>query len=152
MPSKTYVVLFGLLAASAAGVFLAFSIDHDFYAPGAHAFGESVDINALHGHIPPRFNRDLSAALVLRKLYSIGAFAIVGVFAAALLDGTRRALGCAALVAAFSAVIEVVQKLSGSKEGLLSNAFDVGCGAVGGLIGAGLFTGIKAFIRRKSGA
>jgi hypothetical protein len=156
MPSKNYVVLFGLLAASAAGVFLAFSIDHDFYAPGAHAFGESVDINALHGHVPRRFDRDLTPALVLRKLYSVGAFAIVGIFAAALLDGKRRALGCAALVAAFSAVIEVVQKLSGSKEGLGSNAFDVGCGAVGGLIGAGLFTGIQAIVMhysaRKTGA
>jgi hypothetical protein len=141
MPSRNFITLFGLLAASAAVAFLAISIDHEFYAPGARAFGESVGLNALHGHVPRRFDRDLAPAHVLRKLYSIVAFAIVGFFAAAMLDERRRALGCIALVAGFSTIIEIVQKLTGSREGLLSNAFDIGCGAVGGLIGAALWTG-----------
>jgi len=140
MPSKNFIILFGLLAASAAGAFLAVAIDRDFYAPGSRTFGGSLDINALHGHLPHGLDRDLTPARVLRKLYSIVAFSIVGFFAAAMLDGKRRLVGCAVLVACFSAVIEVVQKYSGATEGPLSNAFDIGCGAVGGLIGAALWT------------
>ena len=148
MPFKKYVVLFGLLAAAAAGAFLAASIDHDFYAPGARAFGEGLDLGALHRHVPRAFDRDLTPSHILRKLYSIAAFAIVGLFAAALLEPKRRTAGCALLVAGFSAVIEVVQKITGSTEGLLSNGFDIGCGAVGGLIGAALFTGGQTLLER----
>ena len=139
-PSRNFVLLFGLLAASAAGAFLAVSIDREFYAPGAQALGARVDLHALHGHLPRRFDRDLTPRRILRKLYSIIAFAIVGFFAAGMLDARRRAVGCALLVACFSAIIEVVQKYTGAKESLLSNAFDVACGAAGGLIGAALWT------------
>ncbi len=41
----------------------------------------------------------------------------------------------ALIVGAFSALIEVLQKLHGAPEGLGWSAFDVGCGAVGGALG-----------------
>jgi len=140
MPSRNFIILFGLLAAAAAGAFLAVSIDHDFYAPGARSFGAGVDLSALHRHFPQRVDRNLTPRRVLRKLYSVLAFAIVGFFVAAMLDGRRRAVGSALLVASFSAIIEIVQKYTGAKEGLLSNLFDIGCGALGGLIGAAVWT------------
>lgn len=140
MPSKSAIVLFGLLAASAAGVFLGVSLDGDLYAPGSRAFGRTVDVNALRGHLPQRIDHELRPDRILRKLYSVIAFSIVGFFAAALIDAKRRALGCAIVVAGFSAMIEVAQKFDGATEGLLSNAFDIGCGALGGLIGAALWT------------
>jgi len=140
MASKNFIVVFGLLAASAAVVFIGLSIDHEVYAPGAHEFGATVHLQALRGHVPHRFDGDLTPRRILRKIYSIGAFAIVGFFAAAMLDEKRRGVGCMLLVACFSAIIEIVQKVTGSHESLLSNAFDIGCGALGGLIGAGLWT------------
>jgi hypothetical protein len=75
--------------------------------------------------------------VLLRKAYSVGAFALVAYL-------LRRALGehgnprafptCVWAVAAYSAAIEVGQFFVGSHEGLLWNAFDVGCGALGGFI------------------
>ncbi len=71
----------------------------------------------------------------LRKIYSVGAFALVGY----LYRRGRVEAGASsfvtstiAAVAAYSAAIEVGQFIGGSKEGLLWNAFDVACGAVGG--------------------
>jgi len=120
--------VFGLLAAAAAGVFFAVAVDRDFYAPGSRLFADRVNVAVPLG------------GLILRKLYGIAAFTIVGFFAAALLDAKRRILGCALLVAAFSACIEVAQKFDGSPEGPLSNAFDIACGAAGGVAGAALWT------------
>lgn len=75
----------------------------------------------------------LSAVVVLRKAYSILAFTLIGFVAHAALPRTSRpALRAALIVAAFSALVEVAQKLHHAHEGLVSNAFDVLCGAFGG--------------------
>ncbi len=77
------------------------------------------------------------AATVLRKIYSIGAFAVVGfVVDLALPRSRRRVLRAVLWVGAFSACIEVAQKLHHAREGFGSNLFDVGCGALGGWLGA----------------
>jgi hypothetical protein len=74
-----------------------------------------------------------SALVLLRKFYSIVAFALIGFVVDKALPATRRpALRAALIVAAFSAVIEVVQKLHGAREGPLSEAIDIACGAIGG--------------------
>lgn len=85
---------------------------------------------------PPSFD----FYVVLRKLYSVVAFAVVGYPAAR----ARRAANQSAsplvvggYVAAYSAFIEVLQYfLDPPPEGLLSNAFDVACGFAGGAIAA----------------
>lgn len=83
--------------------------------------------------------RWLSLHVVVRKAYSIVAFAIVGlVVDKALPPVHRRALRAALIVAAFSAVIEIGQKLHHAPEGFASNLFDVGCGAFGGWIAIAL--------------
>ncbi|MBD5633561.1 MAG: hypothetical protein IAI49_03680 [Candidatus Eremiobacteraeota bacterium] len=80
----------------------------------------------------------LSWHVLLRKSYSIVAFAIVGYLG-------RRALGewgragktvatCVLGVAAYSAAIEVAQYVHGSREGLVWNAIDTLCGALGGAL------------------
>ena len=74
--------------------------------------------------------------VLLRKAYSIAAFALVGFTA-------RKALGASALtasrgallVAAYSAAIEIAQAVKGSHEGIAWNAVDVLCGAAGGWLG-----------------
>jgi hypothetical protein len=81
----------------------------------------------------------LSWHVLLRKLYSVGAFALVGyTFRRALVENgyERRLLvvTCVAGVAIYSAAIEVGQFLRGSQEGLGWNAFDTVCGAAGGAI------------------
>jgi uncharacterized BrkB/YihY/UPF0761 family membrane protein len=74
-----------------------------------------------------------SALIVLRKLYSLVAFTLIGfVVHKALPPARRPALRAAVIVAALSALIEVAQKLRHAHEGLASNAFDVLCGAFGG--------------------
>jgi uncharacterized BrkB/YihY/UPF0761 family membrane protein len=75
----------------------------------------------------------ISALVVLRKVYSVVAFTLIGFVVHAALPASRRAaLRAALVVAAFSALIEVAQKLHHAHEGLASNAFDVLCGALGG--------------------
>ncbi len=82
---------------------------------------------------------------VLRKVYSIVAFTVLGFIVNRALSPTRRpAVRAALIVAAFSAVIEVAQKLGGAQEGLLSNAIDVACGALGGWLGAVLARTVSA--------
>lgn len=79
---------------------------------------------------------DLSWHVLLRKAYSIGAFALVGFTTdKALGPSARPALRAALVVAAYSGAIEIAQAWSGSHEGLRWNAFDVLCGAVGGWLG-----------------
>jgi hypothetical protein len=76
-----------------------------------------------------------SLHVLLRKTYSIAAFALVGFTAdKALGPNARAALRGAVLVAVYSAAIEVVQAFH-SHEGLVWNAVDVGCGAAGGWLG-----------------
>jgi hypothetical protein len=78
-----------------------------------------------------------AVSVLLRKLYSIVAFTLIGFVVHKALPRSRRpALRAAIVVAAFSAVIEVVQKLHHAHEGLPSEAFDVACGAAGGWLGA----------------
>jgi hypothetical protein len=77
--------------------------------------------------------------VVLRKAYSIGAFALVGFTADnALTPSTRTIARAALLIAMYSAAIEVAQAKLGSHEGLVWNVIDTLCGAVGGAIGAAL--------------
>jgi predicted branched-subunit amino acid permease len=104
-----------------------------------HAFGED-DANTI--------------SVLLRKIYSIVAFTIVGFLVDQALPHTRtRGLRAALVVAAFSAVIEVVQKLHHAHEGLLSNAIDVACGALGGWLGVVLAraTGAAVLATRRRG-
>ena len=78
----------------------------------------------------------LSFHILLRKTYSIAAFALVAFTAdKALGPSTRAALRGALLVAAYSAAIEAVQAARGSHEGVVWNAVDVLCGAAGGWLG-----------------
>ena len=81
---------------------------------------------------PPAF----SFHVLLRKLYSIAAFAVVGFTAdKALGPSTRAALRAALLVGAYSGAIEVAQAYSGSHEGLAWSAIDLLCGFIGGWLG-----------------
>ncbi len=100
------------------------------------AISHRVYMRTLPYHVLARaFGEDdeASVAVVLRKLYSVVAFAIVGFLAdKALPQARRRALRAALIVAGFSAAIEVAQKLHHATEGLLSNAVDIACGALGG--------------------
>lgn len=90
-------------------------------------FGEDAEEGAFALHV------------VLRKLYSIIAFTLLAFVVNLALPRARRpALRAALVVAAFSLVVEVAQKLRGAHEGLASNAFDVACGALGGWLGVAL--------------
>ena len=79
---------------------------------------------------------EFSFHIVLRKAYSIAAFALVGFMADKALGPSAKAvLRAAILVGLYSAAIEVAQDRLGSNEGLEWNAADVLCGAVGGALG-----------------
>ena len=68
-----------------------------------------------------------------RKVLSVVAFTLVAYIADRALGPSRhRVLRAIAIGAGFSALIEIEQKLHHSHEGLLSNAIDVACGALGG--------------------
>lgn len=85
---------------------------------------------------PPTFDY----YVILRKLYSIGAFAVVGypVARARMAVGrTATLLGVGVIIAAYSTLIEVLQYfLDPPPEGLLSNAIDIVCGLAGGVLAA----------------
>jgi hypothetical protein len=94
---------------------------------------------------------DASDETFLRKAYSLGAFLVCGV----LLAQAQRSLGrtptiaaTAAVVALFSAVIEVAQHVAGSHESYLSNAVDIAFGAAGGALGACLERALPTSYRR----
>ncbi|HEX3550192.1 MAG TPA: hypothetical protein VHT53_07455 [Candidatus Elarobacter sp.] len=96
-----------------------------FWAATSNAVYETTSPSALSFHV------------LLRKAYSIAAFALVGFTAdRALGPSVRGPLRAALLVGAYSAAIEVTQAVRGSHEGLAWNAFDVLCGAAGGWLGA----------------
>lgn len=84
----------------------------------------------------------LSYHVLLRKLYSVVAFAVVGfpiARARQLTGSSATASSIGWVVAGYSAVIEVLQFfLDPPPEGLLSNAIDVACGFFGGAIAAWL--------------
>lgn len=89
-----------------------------------------------------------SVVVLLRKFYSILAFGLIGfVVDQALPQIRRRALRAAMIVAAFSAVIEVAQKLQGAPEGIVSEAIDVACGFVGGWLAVAI---TQALSRRRN--
>ena len=76
--------------------------------------------------------------VVLRKLYSVIAFALVGYFVARALIASGKAASIPVvgiIIAAYSTLIEVLQYfLDPPPEGLLSNAFDIACGLAGGAL------------------
>lgn len=75
--------------------------------------------------------------VLLRKAYSIGAFAVIGfLIVRSRLPGLGGRWRAALAVGLYSAAIEAGQYLTGVREGLVSNAFDVFCGTVGGALGA----------------
>jgi hypothetical protein len=82
----------------------------------------------------------LSYHVLLRKLYSVVAFAVVGFPIARARQLTGRSATASSigwLVAGYSAVIELLQFfLDPPPEGLLSNVIDVACGFFGGAIAA----------------
>ncbi len=87
--------------------------------------------------------------MLLRKAYSIAAFALVGFSAERALGPSARAYGRAALlVGSYSAAIEVAQALEGGHEGLVWNALDTACGALGGVLGVAA-TRIRRSRRRR---
>ena len=108
-----------------------------------------------HGLIERIFGDDpaetwFSPRFYIRKSYSIVAFTLTGAVAHLALPPSRLAiLRGALLIAAFSALIEVLQKLHGAPEGLGWSAFDVGCGAVGGALGV---SAVTFAARRRAGS
>lgn len=142
---RLFLVIFGLLATAAAVVFLAISIDTEIYAPGARNGGkEAAALGVVARHVPARFQHDLEPRFVLRKIYSVIAFAVVGGLSAPLFARANRILTCALLVTGFSLTIEIVQRLTVSHESNLSSVFDLACGALGGAIGGILWNSARA--------
>ncbi len=95
-------------------------------------FGIALSNQAYEATSPP----SLSYHVLLRKAYSIGAFAVIGfLIVRSRLPGLGRLWPVALAVGAYSAAIEVGQYLTGVREGLASNAFDVACGVIGGALG-----------------
>lgn len=133
------LIVFALLGAAAAAVFLAISIDRDVYAPGVGAFEGHLGVRGtLDAHFPMMREHDLSPERILRKIYSVGAFAIVAFFATPLFARGARVRAGAALLTGFSLAIEIAQRVVThiSHESNVSSLFDLACGAVGGALGA----------------
>lgn len=84
----------------------------------------------------------LSFHVFLRKFYSIIAFALVGLTYS---FGRRRAgiIDAAAAIGLYSGLIEIGQWFT-SQEALRWNLFDIGCGIVGGALGAAVFSRLIA--------
>ncbi len=103
-------------------------------AVAAVLFVAALSSDLYNATSPPQ----LSWHVVLRKVYSIVAFTLVGYLferAAAERGYATRAFAATLAVAVYSGAIEVGQFFAGSHEGLVWNAIDVVCGAVGGAIG-----------------
>ncbi len=150
---RLFLTIFAALAAATAVAFFAISIDSGIYAPGADdRDGHAHVLGSLSQHVPDRFQHDLAPSFVLRKLYSVVAFAVFGFFSAPLLPRARRIRACALLVTGFSLLIEIVQRLTVSHESNLSSIFDIACGTVGGTLGALAWNvAIRRFARRSPG-
>lgn len=162
MSRRSIVLLvYALLALGAAVVFFLISIDHAVYAPGGGHIDRVLQHHAVSARILRR-QRDLPAGLgrreldprvLLRKAYSIVAFTIVGLLAAPVIPRRLRLRVDTALIAGFSTLIEIAQKLTVAPyESLLSETFDVGCGAVGGLAGAYLWNALSGARARRDRA
>lgn len=78
--------------------------------------------------------------VLVRKFYSVVAFAVVGfpiTWARRLVGRSTSVSSIGWLIAAYSTVIEILQYfLDPPPEGLLSNAIDIACGFFGGAIAA----------------
>jgi len=144
-----FISVFGLLAAAAAAVFLAISIDGHIYAPGYEKFALHLGVrDAIGSRFPQFYDHDLSIERIVRKIYSVVAFAIVGFFASPLFVARARLQTSALLVMGFSLAIEIAQHAMGYPESLVSNAFDLACGALGGMLGALGWNGVTHLVGR----
>jgi len=122
-----------VLATLVAVVFFIVALNADVYEGTSPAHLAS----RLFGDEGARIGRPfgISLHIVLRKFYSVVAFAIVGWTAQrALPTSSRPVLRMTLLVGLYSAAIEYGQWRAGSTEGLGWNAFDVACGALGGYL------------------
>jgi uncharacterized BrkB/YihY/UPF0761 family membrane protein len=130
-------------AAAAAVVIVALA----FWAALSHrVYNHTLPLGLLEHLFGEDDGEARSAVIVLRKVYSIAAFTLIGLVVHLALPPVRRpALRAAIIVAAFSAVIEIAQKLRHAHEGLASNAIDIACGAVGGWLAVRL---VRSFRRR----
>lgn len=80
--------------------------------------------------------------ILLRKTYSVGAFALVGYLYARSWQASGRVRGwlyLALSIAGYSALIEIVQAIDQSHEGLAWNAVDVACGFIGGALAGWIY-------------
>jgi hypothetical protein len=106
------------------------------------AIGTAFFLIALNGDLynltsPPA----LSFHVLLRKSYSIVAFALVG---GAFVWASGASLRTAAIIVAiYSGAIEIAQHFTYGKEPFSWNVIDVICGAIGGALGA-LIPGLRA--------
>ena len=115
-------------------------------------FRQHAHVTNVKKRLPPVARRWLSPFRILRKTYSVVAFAIVGFFVAPLVRPQYRIRGDAGAVAGFSGLIEIAQKVAGSSEGYASNAFDIACGALGGALGALAWNALVHRRSRRRGA
>lgn len=91
---------------------------------------------------PPEFGLHI----LLRKIYSVGAFALVGYLVSRAIAECSRPLAPQTVImlgAVYSGAIEMAQYYVGSQEGIWWNLFDIGCGAVGGAVAARIPGGSK---------
>ena len=92
----------------------------------------------------------LSLHVMLRKTYSVVAFAIVGFTLTGALPPARRGIGWIGLaVACYSGVIELGQAAHGYAETPFSRAFDVLCGFAGGAAGSAALRSLKRRAARR---
>ena len=141
-------VVAAIAAAVVAVAFFALSVDRHVYAPGSAYLHHNPQLLGISDASPQSDRREMGAFRTLRKLYSVVAFAAVGICLAPALPRRRRLVLAIAGVAVFSAGIEVAQYVRGSHESHLSQAFDVGCGGLGGALGALVWNG-SALLRRR---
>jgi hypothetical protein len=91
----------------------------------------------------------LSWHVALRKLYSVIAFAVLGLLVARGIPPRSRVWMTVLILAIYSAAIEVGQYLTGVREGLVWNTVDTLCGALGGAFGAIICNAFGSQKRRK---
>ncbi len=132
------LIVFALLASAAAVVFLAISIDGRLYTPGLGKIEYHLGVGDTIATHVGGLNEEFSTMWIVRKLYSVVAFAVVGFLASPLFPRPGRIRSGAILVTGFSLAIEIYQRVISrvSQESNASSLFDLACGAVGGVIGA----------------
>jgi hypothetical protein len=98
-----------------------------FYAATSNAVYEATSPPFLNWHV------------LLRKAYSIVAFAMLGTLVARFPPPRGRFAVTTIALALYSAAIEWGQYLGGVREGLAWNSIDVACGGIGGALGSWIF-------------